>query len=122
MEDVGVKSRLSRLLVYGYVPNNCMDVSEGRKALHHREGKSIHERKLLSLSLRAGFHTHTHSHAHMLAQAHEQSSVYTSLQELAPMRNLATCEIDKRRHMVTDVRTSKRHMASSTCLATRCRL
>ena len=27
--------------------------------------------------------------------------------ELAAMRNLSTCEIDKRRHMVTDVRTSK---------------
>ena len=43
------------------------------------------------------------------------------LQELAAMRNLTTCELDKRRHLVTDVRTSKRHMASSTCLATRCR-
>ena len=45
----------------------------------------------------------------------------SSLQELAAMRNLTTCELDKRRHLVTDVRTSKRHMASSTCLATRCR-
>ena len=35
------------------------------------------------------------------------------------MRNLATCELDKRRHLVTDVRTSKRHMVSSTCLVTR---
>ena len=52
--------------------SNCMDVSEGRKALHHRQARSIHERKLLSLSLRAGVHTHT-PHAHMLAQAHEQS-------------------------------------------------
>ena len=43
------------------------------------------------------------------------------LQELAAMRNLTTCELDKSRHLVTDVRTSKRHMASSTCLATRCR-
>ena len=39
--------------------SNCMDVSEGRKALHHRQARSIHERKLLSLSLRAGFHKHT---------------------------------------------------------------
>ena len=38
-----------------------MDVSEDRKALHHRQARSIHERKLLSLSLRAGFHTHTHT-------------------------------------------------------------
>ena len=45
----------------------------------------------------------------------------SSLQELAAMRNLTTCELDKRRHLVTDVRTSKRHMASSTCLVTRCR-
>ena len=45
----------------------------------------------------------------------------SSLQELAAMRNLTTCELDKRRHLVTDVRTSKRHMASSTGLATRCR-
>ena len=53
--------------------STCMDVSEGRKALHHRQARSIHERKLLSLSLRAGFHKHTHPHAHRLAQAHEQS-------------------------------------------------
>ena len=53
--------------------SNCMYVSEGRKALHHRQARSIHERKLLSLSLRAGFHKHTHPHAHRLAQAHEQS-------------------------------------------------
>ena len=26
------------------------------------------------------------------------------------MRNLSTCELDKRRHLVTDVRTSKRHL------------
>ena len=32
------------------------------------------------------------------------------------MRNLTTCELDKRRQLVTDVRTSKRHMTSSTCL------
>ena len=34
----------------------------------------------------------------------------SSLQELTAMRNLATCELDKRHHLVTDVRTSKRHM------------
>ena len=50
--------------------SNCMDVSV---SLHHRQARSIHERKLLSLSLRAGFHKHTHPHAHRLAQAHEQS-------------------------------------------------
>ena len=31
----------------------------------------------------------------------------SSLQELAAMRNLAICELDKRRHLVTDVRISK---------------
>ena len=138
-----------------------MDVSEGRKALHHREARSIHERKLLSLSLRAGFHMHTHPHAHRLAQAHKcccccsrfrsrsrshsrshsrSCSHYrscsccfvdstchqpvmaaSSLQELAAMRNLTTCELDKRSHLLTDVRISKRHMASSTCLVTWCR-
>ena len=143
-----------------------MDVSECRKALCHIQAMSIHERKLLSLSLRAGFHMHTHPHAHRLAQAHEccccccccccsrsrsrsrshsryhsrsrSHSRYcsccfvdstchqpvmaaSSLQELAAMSNLTTCELDKRRHLVTDVRTSKRHMSSSTCLVTRCR-
>ena len=44
----------------------------------------------------------------------------SSLQELAAMRNL-TCELDKRRHLVTDVQISKLHMASSTSLVTRCR-
>ena len=30
--------------------------------------------------------------------------------ELAAMRNLSTCELDKRRHLVTDVRTSKPYL------------
>ena len=34
----------------------------------------------------------------------------SSLQELAAIRNLATCELDKRRHLVTDVRTSKPYL------------
>ena len=33
-----------------------------------------------------------------------------SLQELAAMRNLAACELDKRRHLVTDVRTSEPYL------------
>ena len=45
----------------------------------------------------------------------------SSLQELAAMRNLTSCELDKRRQMVTGVRISKRHMASYTSLVTRCR-
>ena len=131
-----------------------MDVSEGRKALHHREARSIHERKLLSLSLRAGFHMHTHPHAQGLhrhtivvccccccsrsrsrshshsrscsccfvdSTCHQPVMAASSLQELAAMRNLTTCELDKRRHLVTDVQISKRHMASSTSLVTRCR-
>ena len=129
-----------------------MDVSEGRKALHHREARSIHERKLLSLSLRAGFHMHTHPHAqglhrhtivvcccccsrsrsrsHSRPRSHSRSCsccfvdstchqlvmAASSFQELAAMRNLTTCELDKRRHLVTDVRISKRHMASSLLL------
>ena len=51
---------------------------------------------------------------------YNRSKILSRLQELAAMRNLTT-ELDKRRHLVTDVRTNKRHMASSTCLATRCR-
>ena len=131
-----------------------MDDSDGRKALHHREARSIHERKLLSLSLRAGFHMHTHPHAqglhrhtivvcccccsrsrsrsrsHSRPRSHSRSCsccfvdstchqlvmAASSLQELAAMRNLTTCELDKRRHLVTDVRISKRHMASSLLL------
>ena len=41
---------------------------------------------------------------------HQPVMAASSLQELAAMRNLATCELDKRRHLVTDVRTSKRHL------------
>ena len=37
----------------------------------------------------------------------------SSLQELTAMRNLATCELDKRRHLVTDVRTSKPYLGQS---------
>ena len=41
---------------------------------------------------------------------HQPVMAASSLQELAAMRNLSTCELDKRRHLVTDVRTSKRHL------------
>ena len=41
---------------------------------------------------------------------HQPVMAASSLQELAAMRYLATCELDKRRHLVTDVRTSKRHL------------
>ena len=41
---------------------------------------------------------------------HQPVIAASSLQELAAMRYLATCELDKMRHLVTDVRTSKRHM------------
>ena len=51
------RSRLPSSVLY-----NSMDVSEDRKALHHRQATSIYERKLLSLSRRAGFHTHAHTH------------------------------------------------------------
>ena len=52
---------------------------------------------------------------------HQPVMAASSLQELAAMRYLTTCELDKRRHLVTDVRIIKRRMTSSTCLATRCR-
>ena len=55
--------------------SNCMDVSEGRKALHHRQARSIHERKLLSLSIRAGFHTHT-NHMHTDLSRHTSNPRY----------------------------------------------
>ena len=84
-----------------------MDVSEGRKALHHRQARSIHERKLISLSLRAVYCCFDDSTCHQPVMA------ASSLKELAAMRNLATCELGNRRHLVTDVRTSKRHMESS---------
>ena len=35
----------------------------------------------------------------------------SSLQELAAMRNLTTCELDKRRHLVTDLRNRKHYLA-----------
>ena len=41
---------------------------------------------------------------------HQSVMAASSLQELAAMRNLTTCELDKRRHLVTDVRTSNLHM------------
>ena len=41
---------------------------------------------------------------------HQPVMAASSLQELAAIRNLATCELDKRLHMVTDVRTSKPYL------------
>ena len=41
---------------------------------------------------------------------HQPVMAASSLQELGAMRNLSTCELDKRRHLVTDVRTSNRYM------------
>ena len=41
---------------------------------------------------------------------HQPVMTASSLQELGAMRNLTTCELDKRRHLVTDVRTNKRHL------------
>ena len=41
---------------------------------------------------------------------HQPVMAASSLQELTAMRNLATCELDKRRHLVTDVRTSKPYL------------
>ena len=52
---------------------------------------------------------------------HQPVMAASSLQELAAMRYLKTCELDKTRHPVADVRIIKRRMASSTCLVTRCR-
>ena len=41
---------------------------------------------------------------------HQPVMAASSLQELRAIRNLTTCELDKRRHLVTDVRTSNRYM------------
>ena len=41
---------------------------------------------------------------------HQPVMAASSLQELGDMRNLAPCELDNVRHLVTDVRTSKRHL------------
>ena len=79
MEDIGVEARLSRYIVYGYGLHNCMDVSEGRKALQHRQAMSIHERKLVSLSLRAGFHMHTHTHMRTCLHRHTSNPRYRTV-------------------------------------------
>ena len=77
----------------------------------------------------------SHSRSHSRARSHYRSCsccfvdstchqpvmAASSLQELSAMRYLTTCELDKMRHLVTDVRFIKRRMASSTCLVTRCR-
>ena len=41
---------------------------------------------------------------------HQPVMAASSLQELGAMRNLTTCELDKRRHLVTDFRTSKPYL------------
>ena len=41
---------------------------------------------------------------------HQPVMAASSLQELAAMRNLTTCELDKRRHLVTDVRNRKPYL------------
>ena len=78
---------------------------------------------------RSRSHSHSRSRSHSRScsrcfvdsTCHKPVMAASSLQELAAMRYLTTCELDKRRHLVTDVRIIKRHMASSTCLVTRCR-
>ena len=52
-------------------------------------------------------HTLTHTHAYTGTRA---IPVIDQFKVLVAMRNLATCELDKRRHLVTDVRNSKRHL------------
>ena len=42
---------------------------------------------------------------------HQPVMAASSLQELAAMRDLTTCELDKRRHLVTDVRNRKHYLA-----------
>ena len=81
-----------------------MYVSEGRKALQHREARSIHERNYFHYRSGLVYCCFVDSTCHQPVMA------ASSLQELAAMRNLTTCELDKRRHLVTDVRTSKRHL------------
>ena len=70
-------------------------------------------------------HSHSCSCCFVDSTCHQPVMAASSLQELAAMRNLAICELDKRRHLVTDVRISKRHMASSISLchqvSARCR-
>ena len=72
-------------------------------------------------------HSHSRSHSRSCScclvdsTCHQPVMAASSLQELAAMRYLITCELDKRRHLVTDVRIIKRRMASSICLVTRCR-
>ena len=56
-------------------------------------------------------HSHSCSCCFVDSTCHQPVMAASSLQELAAMRNLAICELDKRRHLVTDVRISKRHMA-----------
>ena len=78
---------------------------------------------------RSRSHSHSRSRSHSRScsccfvdsTCHQPVMVASSLQELAAMRYLTTCELDKRRHLVTDVRIIKQRMASSTCLVTRCR-
>ena len=70
---------------------------------------------------RSRSHSRSHSCSFVDSTCHQPVMAASSLQELAAMRNLTTCELDKMRHLVTDVHISKRHMASSTYLVTRCR-
>ena len=56
-------------------------------------------------------HSHSCSCCFVDRTCHQPLMAASSLQELAAMRNMAICELDKRRHLVTDVRISKRHMA-----------
>ena len=81
-----------------------MDVSEGKKALHHREARA--STNVSYFHYRSGLV----SCCFVDSTCHQPVMAASSLQELAAMRNLTTCELGKRRHLVTDVRTSKRHL------------
>ena len=112
---ITVQSELTSQLLCTHVSQSNQNVQVSDCVLMHTCTQACTGTRSRS---RSHYHSHSRSRSHSRScsccfvdsTCHQPVMTASSLQELAAMRYLATCELDKRRHLVTDVRTSKRHL------------